>query len=191
MYLPYFSQVGWAPPTFAHRYWVTEPHFDSPTALRHLNLLSRLFVSRPTLRGSFAGEPWWAVPTLRFGGWAGSGGEGRLFHMRDQVGHDRVRRDAVGLSFKVENHAVPEHAGRGGAEILASDAFQKATPYNAPFAASVDTMRDFWNVPCFNELLAVTQRYVGMAVDGEMDTKEALKKLAEEKERILKENGLL
>ena len=39
-------------------------------------------------------------------------------------------------------------------------------------------MRDFWNVPCFNELLAVTQRYVGMAVDGEMDTKEALKKLA-------------
>ena len=52
-------------------------------------------------------------------------------------------------------------------------------------------MRDFWNVPCFNELLAVTQRYVGMAVDGEMPTMDALKELAEEKERILKENGLL
>jgi hypothetical protein len=46
-------------------------------------------------------------------------------------------------------------------------------------------------VPAFNKLLAVTQRYVGMAVDGEMPTAEALKKLALEKERILKEEGLL
>jgi hypothetical protein len=52
-------------------------------------------------------------------------------------------------------------------------------------------MRDFWNVPVFNELLAVTQRYVGMAVDGEMETAAALKQLALEKERILKEARLL
>ena len=63
--------------------------------------------------------------------------------------------------------------------------------YNAPFADSVDAMQDFWNVPVFNELLTVTQRYVGMAVDGEMPTEEALKKLAEEKERILKDAGSL
>lgn len=96
------------------------------------------------------------------------------------------------LKRSTQEQWITKPAGfTANAEILASDAFKKATPYNAPFAASVDTMRDFWNVPCFNELLAVTQRYVGMAVDGEMDTKEALKKLAEEKERILKENGLL
>jgi hypothetical protein len=52
-------------------------------------------------------------------------------------------------------------------------------------------MQDFWNVPVFNELLTVTQRYVGMAVDGEMPTADALKQLAIEKERILKEAGLL
>ena len=74
---------------------------------------------------------------------------------------------------------------------FASDAFRKQTPYNAPFADSIDTMQDFWNAPCYNELLAVTQRYIGMAIDGEMNTMDALKKLAEEKERILKDAGLL
>jgi hypothetical protein len=52
-------------------------------------------------------------------------------------------------------------------------------------------MRDFWNVPVFNELLNVTQRYLGQAIDGELPVKDALGKLAAEKERILKEAGLL
>ncbi|MCE9594318.1 MAG: extracellular solute-binding protein [Planctomycetes bacterium] len=75
--------------------------------------------------------------------------------------------------------------------ILGSAEFRAKTPYNAPFADSIDTMRDFWNVPQFNELLNVTQKYVGQAVDGQMDTLEALHKLADEKERILREAGLL
>lgn len=76
-------------------------------------------------------------------------------------------------------------------EILRSAEFRARSPYNGPFADSVDAMQDFWNVPVFNELLAVTQRYVGMAVDGEMPTMEALHALAAEKERILREAGLL
>ena len=76
-------------------------------------------------------------------------------------------------------------------EILSSDEFRALTPYNGPFADSIDGMRDFWNVPVFNELLSETQRYIGMAIDGEMPTAEALDALAEEKERILRENGLL
>jgi multiple sugar transport system substrate-binding protein len=76
-------------------------------------------------------------------------------------------------------------------EILASASFRAQTPYNAPFADSIETMRDFWNVPVFNELLAVTQKYLGQAIDGELPTKDALDKLASEKERILKEAGLL
>src|SRR5205085_476308 len=39
-------------------------------------------------------------------------------------------------------------------EVLKSDAFRKATPYNAAFANSLDHVRDFWNVPVYNELLA-------------------------------------
>jgi ABC-type glycerol-3-phosphate transport system substrate-binding protein len=52
-------------------------------------------------------------------------------------------------------------------------------------------MRDFWNVPVYNELLAATQKYIGKAVDGELPAADALDQLAAEKERILKEAGLL
>jgi len=52
-------------------------------------------------------------------------------------------------------------------------------------------MQDFWNVPVFNELLAAAQRYVGMALDGEKPTAEALHECAVEMERILREAGLL
>jgi len=72
-----------------------------------------------------------------------------------------------------------------------SAAFRAQTPYNAPFADSIDAMQDFWNVPVFNELLSAAQRHVGSAVDGETPTEEALRELALQMERILRENGLL
>ena len=96
------------------------------------------------------------------------------------------------LQRKVQEQWITKPAGfTANADILKSAEFRAKAPYNAPFADSVDAMQDFWNVPVFNELLTVTQRYVGMAVDGEMPTAEALKQLAIEKERILKDAGLL
>jgi len=77
------------------------------------------------------------------------------------------------------------------AAILHSQEFRSKTPYNGPLADSIDTMQDFWNVPVYNQLLNAAQRYVGMAVDGEMETGAALHELAREQERILQEAGLL
>ncbi len=92
----------------------------------------------------------------------------------------------------VQERWITKPAGfTANAEILQSEAFRKQTPYNGPFADSVETMQDFWNVPVYNELLEVTQRYIGQAVDGGLPTLEALQKLAQEKERILQEAGLL
>jgi len=92
----------------------------------------------------------------------------------------------------VQEQWITKPAGfTANTEILKSAAFRAQTPYNGPFADSIDTMRDFWNVPVFNELLNVTQQYLGKAIDGEMPVKDALTKLALEKERILKEAGLL
>jgi multiple sugar transport system substrate-binding protein len=70
-------------------------------------------------------------------------------------------------------------------EILKSDAFRNATPYNAPFADSLDSVRDFWNVPAYNELLAAAQRYIAEAIDGS-DPKAALDALAKAHEEILR-----
>jgi multiple sugar transport system substrate-binding protein len=96
------------------------------------------------------------------------------------------------LQRDVQEKWITKPAGfTANTAILASAAFRAQAPYNAPFADSIDTMRDFWNVPVFNELLAVTQKHLGRAIDGETTTKEALDQLAADKERILKEAGLL
>jgi multiple sugar transport system substrate-binding protein len=71
------------------------------------------------------------------------------------------------------------------AEILKSDEFKAASPYNAAFAQSLDIVQDFWNVPVYNELIASTVQRIGEALDGQRSSKEALTQLAAEHEKIL------
>jgi multiple sugar transport system substrate-binding protein len=79
-------------------------------------------------------------------------------------------------------------------KILASAEFKNATPYNAPFAESLDALVDFWNVPVYGDLLPVVQKYVGEALDGKKSSKEALDAVAAEHDKLFKEareQGLL
>jgi multiple sugar transport system substrate-binding protein len=71
------------------------------------------------------------------------------------------------------------------AQILTSEEFKKASPYNAAFAESMDIVQDFWNVPSYNELIATAAQRIGEALDGKTSPKAALTTLAEEHERIL------
>jgi multiple sugar transport system substrate-binding protein len=122
------------------------------------------------------------------------GGQGMSISTKIPAARQELAKKFIAWFLKAETQKqwITKPAGfTANVEILKSDAFRKAAPYNAPFADSIDTMRDFWNVPCFNELLSATQKYVGMAVDDQMETKAALAKLADESERILKEAGLL
>lgn len=96
------------------------------------------------------------------------------------------------LQTRVQKEWITKPAGfTANTDILKSEAFRSATAYNAPFAASLDYLRDFWNVPAYNELLAVAQRRVGEALDGVVSSEEALRKLAEEHEQIFRDSGLL
>ena len=76
-------------------------------------------------------------------------------------------------------------------ELLSSEAFAKAAPYNTTFAESLDYLQDFWNVPVYNELLAAAVRHLGAALDGTSSAADVLNALAEEHEMILMEAGLL
>ena len=76
-------------------------------------------------------------------------------------------------------------------DILKSEEFRTASPYNAAFADSLDYLQDFWNVPDYYEMLSVAQKYLGEALDGVKEPKEALDAIAAEHEKILKEAGLL
>ena len=76
-------------------------------------------------------------------------------------------------------------------ELLSSEAFAAASPYNTTFAESLDDLQDFWNVPVYNELIAASVRHLGAALDGTVASANALNALAEEHEMIMMEAGLL
>lgn len=72
-------------------------------------------------------------------------------------------------------------------DILKSETFATASPYNKAFAQSLDHVKDFWNVPVFNELLSVAQQHLGEALDGVKAPEKALSQIAVSHERILAE----
>jgi multiple sugar transport system substrate-binding protein len=74
------------------------------------------------------------------------------------------------------------------AEILKSEDFRSASPYNRAFADSMDVVRDFWNVPSYNELIATAAQHLGEALDGKTSPKDALAALANEHEQILEQS---
>ncbi len=91
----------------------------------------------------------------------------------------------------VQERWITKDAGfTANTEILKSDAFRKATPYNAAFAESLDHVQDFWNVPVYNELLAKAVQHLADALDGKAEPKAALEALAADHDEIFQDAGL-
>jgi multiple sugar transport system substrate-binding protein len=158
-------------------------------------MLLNYFAFFPGIHAQFGDQVGFAVVPGKDGKRVASlGGQGFSISTRISSEQKELAKRFIAwfLQREVQERWIEKPAGfTANTSILRSQAFREKTPYNAPFADSIDTMRDFWNVPVYNELLAVTQRYIGMAVDGEMPTDQALAELAREKERILREAGLL
>jgi multiple sugar transport system substrate-binding protein len=75
--------------------------------------------------------------------------------------------------------------------VLASEEFKKAAPYNEVFSETMPLVRDFYNVPEYNELLNKSQTHLSAAASGLMSPKDALDKIAKEHTEILKKAGHL
>jgi multiple sugar transport system substrate-binding protein len=71
--------------------------------------------------------------------------------------------------------------------VLASDAFKNATPYNPTFSEAYQYVKDFWNVPEYNQLLQIQGEQLNLAITGQADPKSALDTIASEQQRILDE----
>ena len=71
--------------------------------------------------------------------------------------------------------------------VLASDEFLNAAPWNALFGESYLLVRDFWNLPEYNEMQIVQGEKMNLAIAGEISAKEALDAVAAEHQRILDE----
>lgn len=121
------------------------------------------------------------------------GGQGMSISTRIPAARQELAKRFIAWFLKPEQQQawIRKEAGfTANAAILKSPEFRAATPYNAAFADSVDSMRDFWNVPVYNELLAAAQRHLGEALDGKATAKAALDALAEEHAGIFAEAGL-
>ncbi len=158
-------------------------------------MLLNYFAFFPGIHDTFGDDVGFAVVPAKDGRRVASlGGQGLSISTRIPDEKKELCKEFIAWFLKTETQRkwITKPAGfTANTEILTSQAFRDMTPYNGPFADSIDGMRDFWNVPAFNELMSETQKYVGMAIDEELPTAEALDKLAAEKERILRENGLL
>ncbi len=76
--------------------------------------------------------------------------------------------------------------------VLQSAEFLEVAPYNAAFAETMTMVKDYWNIPVFGQLLEVTQRELsGYIVGGEGTAQEAMDRMAEAHDKILRENGVL
>ena len=97
--------------------------------------------------------------------------------------------------FAQENIQV-EWARVGGytcnINVLQSEEFLNATPYNAAFAETMTFVKDFWNIPVFGDLLLVAQTELGKyIVSGEGTAQEAMDNIAAQHDAILKEAGVI
>lgn len=74
-------------------------------------------------------------------------------------------------------------------EVLQSDTFKNATPFNKAFAESFPYLRDFWAVPEYAELLEVCQTNWSEAISKIKTAKEALNNIARKHEEIFEDAG--
>jgi len=78
------------------------------------------------------------------------------------------------------------------ANVLKTDEFLNATPYNPAFATTMTFVKDFWNIPVYGQLMEVTQReFSAFVVGGTGDAKTAMDTIATEHDKILRENGYI
>ena len=76
--------------------------------------------------------------------------------------------------------------------VLGTQEFLDATPYNPAFAETMGFVKDFWNIPEYARLLEVTQReFSKFVVEGTGTAQEAMDTIAAEHEVILKDTGYI
>jgi multiple sugar transport system substrate-binding protein len=75
-------------------------------------------------------------------------------------------------------------AQTGRVDVLTDPRYTTTKPWNATFPESMKYVKDYWHLVEYPELLDIYQKYVSLAVSGEMDVREALNAVAKEHQAI-------
>jgi multiple sugar transport system substrate-binding protein len=163
-----------------------EPFANGSTAM-----LMNFFAFFPDLAQKMAGKiGFFAMPKQGDRRFSSLGGQGFSISTKVATAQQELAKKFIAwfLQIDIQKQWVRHPGGfTANAEILKSDEFKAANPYNAAFSESLDIAQDFWNVPAYNELIAATAQHLGEALDGKKSSKEALTELAAEDEKILQQ----
>ncbi|MGD0674393.1 MAG: sugar ABC transporter substrate-binding protein [Polyangiaceae bacterium] len=163
-----------------------EPFANNSTAM-----LMNYFAFFPDLAKKMSGKVgFFAMPKEGDRRFSSLGGQGFSISSKVSAPQKELAKKFIAwfLQTDTQKRWVQKPGGfTANAEILKSDEFKKASPYNAAFAASLDIAQDFWNVPAYNELIASTAQELGEALDGKKSSKDALTEMALEHEKILQQ----
>lgn len=91
------------------------------------------------------------------------------------------------MTKPIQEKWVAVGAQTGRTDILTSDAYTKVNTFNKFFPTSMSRAKDYWHLAEYPQLLDVFQKYMSLAVSGEMSCKDALDKTAAEQQPILDE----
>ena len=97
------------------------------------------------------------------------------------------------LQTDIQKEWITKDAGfTANTDILNSEEFRNASPYNRAFAESLDYLQDFWNAPVYKRVArGFTALFGPKRLTGVTPAQEALDKIAAEHEQIFKDAGLL
>jgi multiple sugar transport system substrate-binding protein len=123
---------------------------------------------------------------------AALGGQG--MSVISYISPERQEASKAFIQWFAQENIQAEWAKLGGytcnKNVLQTEEFLNATPFNPAFAETMGFVKDFWNIPHFSELLEVTQRELSaFIVEGSGTAEEAMNTIAEEHDKILTENG--
>jgi multiple sugar transport system substrate-binding protein len=126
--------------------------------------------------------------------YAALGGQG--MSIINYISDDRKQASMDFIRWFSQEDIQAEWAALGGytcnSNVLQTDTFLNATPFNPAFAETMTFVKDFWNVPVYGELLTVTQREFGRyVVEGQGTAEEAMNTIATEHDQILRDAGLI
>ena len=80
---------------------------------------------------------------------------------------------------------VEAGAQTGRVHVLTDPKYVTTKPWNASFPESMSHVKDYWHLVEYPQLLDIYQKYVNLAISGEMDPKAALDQVAAEHQVIL------
>ena len=125
---------------------------------------------------------------------AGLGGQGTSIVAYTSPERQEASKDF--LRWFAQEEIQAEWARLGGytcnANVLQTQEFLDATPFNAAFAETMGFVVDFWNIPDYDPLLRAANVHFGeFVIEGKGTAEEALTSLAEEQNEILVDGGYI